>query len=287
MCTWKRGGLIYYACLLSVLDTMSHAELRQRNGTSAASREAASTAVPSLRKSSQRSQTLRQKVHSFFHGDSVAAQRFEVVLCCLIFGNLACFIISTEPALPASMQQMFFVVEATTALLFSTEYCLRLWSCIEGSITRSQWIWSAWSLMDLASILPFYVDLLVPQDLPSLQFIRILRVFRILRAEGNYLGVRTQCARLVALTLRHVLIGVHGSISSPTCFHIGTFYIFERILADNRQDKPLTMHHGTSPLTMHHGTSQHPSSGPSHECAHATMVAESTIAWPYTCHYGG
>ncbi|CAN0167294.1 unnamed protein product, partial [Hapterophycus canaliculatus] len=68
--------------------------------------------------------------------------------------------------------------------LFTTEYILRFYSIVEatdsngGPLYRGpmgRLVWAAtdfYSWVDLASIVPFYVDLVVAEDLPATQFIR-------------------------------------------------------------------------------------------------------------------
>lgn len=68
--------------------------------------------------------------------------------------------------------------------VFTTEYVLRFYSVVEatdasgkrlysGLTGRLRWaVTDFYSWVDLASILPFYVDVVVAQDLPATQFIR-------------------------------------------------------------------------------------------------------------------
>ena len=45
---------------------------------------------------------------------------------------------------------------------------------------RLRWAFlSIWSLVDLASILPWYIDFLLVEDIPAAQFIRLLRLLRL------------------------------------------------------------------------------------------------------------
>lgn len=69
--------------------------------------------------------------------------------------------------------------------MFTTEYILRFYSIVEATGTsgeplyadslagRLKWaVTDFYSWVDLASIVPFYVDIVVAQDLPATQFIR-------------------------------------------------------------------------------------------------------------------
>lgn len=69
--------------------------------------------------------------------------------------------------------------------MFTTEYILRFYSIVEATGSDGERLyadslagrlrWAAtdfYSWVDLASIVPFYVDIVVAQDLPATQFIR-------------------------------------------------------------------------------------------------------------------
>lgn len=83
-----------------------------------------------------------------------------------------------------------------TVGIFTLEYLLRLYAigeepCYSGFKGRLWWIVSVFSLIDLASIIPFYVDLgLAGNQLSSTTFIRLFRVFRMMRSNGRFVEVR-------------------------------------------------------------------------------------------------
>lgn len=68
--------------------------------------------------------------------------------------------------------------------LFTTEYVLRFYSIVEAMDSKGERLYSGvtgrlrwavtdfYSWVDLASIVPFYVDRLIAEDLPATQFIR-------------------------------------------------------------------------------------------------------------------
>ena len=93
-------------------------------------------------------------------------------------------------------KKCFEIVEIITVVVFSIEYALRIYSVVEenegktyrGISGRLRWIVTdPYSYVDIATILPFYIDLCIPGDLASSQFLRILRLFRMMRVEGRYL----------------------------------------------------------------------------------------------------
>jgi len=73
--------------------------------------------------------------------------------------------------------------------VFSVEYLLRIWSCVDvdPEDTRPHWkqrvsyFFTPMALIDLIAILPFYLSLFISLDLRFLRVVRILRVFKLTR----------------------------------------------------------------------------------------------------------
>ena len=77
----------------------------------------------------------------------------------------------------------FFIIDAAVSILFSIEYILRLWTYrIDGEkptiSQRISNITSFYMVIDLISIIPFYLSLFTPT---GYGFMRIIRIFRLLR----------------------------------------------------------------------------------------------------------
>lgn len=79
-------------------------------------------------------------------------------------------------------------LEVFTAVCFTIDYCFRYWSCLEDSQyeSRFDFMISFFSLVDLASTVPTYLGLLLPVNFVASQFLRMFRLFRMMRAEGRY-----------------------------------------------------------------------------------------------------
>jgi Ion transport protein len=88
------------------------------------------------------------------------------------------------------------VLELLTIVVFTVEYVLRLYTADSinptlyggGVVGRLRWIPSFFSMVDLASTLPFYIDafFLRDSDLVATAFVRMFRLFRMMRVEGRY-----------------------------------------------------------------------------------------------------
>ena len=85
------------------------------------------------------------------------------------------------------------VLEIWTVLIFTVDYVLRV--CVadlensqySGILGRLRYIPTFYSLIDLISIVSFYVDsfLLVNSNLAASQFVRMFRIFRMMKGEGR------------------------------------------------------------------------------------------------------
>ena len=130
------------------------------------------------------------------------------------------------------------IVEVVTIAVFTIDYILRLWTCdlesprYAGFVGRLRYLPSFYSVVDLASTVPFYVDALSPNiSLEATQFLRMFRFFRMLRVEGRY---------TVALTLfddvfreQKNVLGTAGFIGCTTWVAVAAlYYIAERRNAD-------------------------------------------------------
>eukprot|EP00656_Telonema_subtile_P031584 TRINITY_DN3454_c0_g1_i3.p1 TRINITY_DN3454_c0_g1~~TRINITY_DN3454_c0_g1_i3.p1 ORF type:complete len:590 (+),score=141.83 TRINITY_DN3454_c0_g1_i3:139-1908(+) len=77
----------------------------------------------------------------------------------------------------------FFAVDTFCVTIFTIEYCLRVWSC---PMTPLKFALAPMNLIDLISILPYYVSVASGLDVGWLTILRALRMVRILRfAEKN------------------------------------------------------------------------------------------------------
>ncbi|MCX6353195.1 MAG: ion transporter, partial [Bacteroidetes bacterium] len=115
------------------------------------------------------------------HPLHIAINTFIIVMILL---NLVAVIIQSEQDIYYQYAKLFDGFEAVSIIIFSVEYLLRLWVCVEDEkyknpvSGRLKYIFSLSALIDALAILPFYLPLLLPIDV---RFIRIFRVLRIVR----------------------------------------------------------------------------------------------------------
>lgn len=107
----------------------------------------------------------------------------NIFLTIIISLNAIAIIIDTVPSIQHQYHRFLLDFEFFSVIVFTLEYILRLWSCVEEDgyshpiKGRLKFIFSVWGMIDLLSILPFYVSFF----LTDLGFIRILRLLRMIR----------------------------------------------------------------------------------------------------------
>ena len=134
--------------------------------------------------------TLRLRVAQLLapHRENDRASRLvDYFLVVLILANVFAVVISTIDHIGIPYRHWFIRFEYFSVIVFSVEYLLRLWSCVETrdrqgrQRSRLGWALSPMGLVDLLAILPFYVALFLPQQYVSLLLLRIFRSLRLLR----------------------------------------------------------------------------------------------------------
>ncbi|WP_020410502.1 ion transporter [Hahella ganghwensis] len=123
---------------------------------------------------------LRQKLYIIiFHANTPLGKAFDIALIAGILISVLTVMLDSVKALHEQYGNWFMVAEWTFTILFTIEYLVRIY-CIERPI---RYIFSFYGIVDLISILPSYLSLLIPgsQYWLVVRILRVLRVFRILR----------------------------------------------------------------------------------------------------------
>jgi len=114
---------------------------------------------------------LRQQISFYLEDIETPIGKFiNLVITGLVLLSSAIFVAETYP-LPEGMRSLLDRVDSIILWLFAVEYLIRLW-CAED---RLRHVLSLYSIIDLLTILPFFVGTI------DIQFIRVFRWFRILR----------------------------------------------------------------------------------------------------------
>ncbi|MBE2281854.1 MAG: ion transporter [Prosthecobacter sp.] len=114
-----------------------------------------------------------------FLSDTRPGRAFDVALIVLILLSVGTLMLESVDELREAHGRWFSLLEWTLTGLFTLEYLARLW------VVRRSWSYalSFFGLVDLVSILPSYLELLVPDThyLMTFRVLRLLRMFRILK----------------------------------------------------------------------------------------------------------
>ncbi len=113
----------------------------------------------------------------------------NLLLIGLISLNIIAIILESEPEFHQQYHSAFWAFEVFSVIVFTLEYMLRVWSSIDLQEThdsstirgRIRYMLSPIALIDLASIVPFYLSLYIVIDLRFLRILRMMRLFKLTR----------------------------------------------------------------------------------------------------------
>jgi voltage-gated potassium channel len=113
-----------------------------------------------------------------FESDTKAGLYFDITIQVLIAVSLISFSIETLPGLSDSTYALLANIEFVIVIIFSIEYILR----VMLSEKKLSYVFSFYGVVDLLSILPFYLSSsLSLQALRALRFIRLFRILKLAR----------------------------------------------------------------------------------------------------------
>lgn len=124
---------------------------------------------------------LRARLFDIIFGtDTPAGRRFDIVLVCLILASIAVVLLDSVPEVGGRYPALMHGIEWGFTLLFSVEYIARL-LCVRRPL---RYVRSFYGVVDLVSVLPTYISLLVPGaavflDIRILRLLRVLRIFKL------------------------------------------------------------------------------------------------------------
>ncbi|MBI05748.1 MAG: cyclic nucleotide-binding protein [Rhodospirillaceae bacterium] len=127
------------------------------------------------------------------NGD-VYSRIIDYSLIGLITLNVLAIIVESIDAVAANYQPMFDIFELVSVMVFTAEYLLRVWVCIDNADSkfrgsfwgRLRYIVTPMALIDLVVILPFYLSFAIGIDLRVLRILRLLRILKLTRYSGAW-----------------------------------------------------------------------------------------------------
>jgi voltage-gated potassium channel len=130
------------------------------------------------------------------HSSGLLGRFFGIFIVVLIFLNVTIAILETVESIYKKMPVFFDDFETFSVIVFTIEYILRLWSCtanekfqkpIKG---RIRFTLTPLAIVDLVSILPFYLPMFISLDLRFGRALRLFRIFRIMKIGRYFESIR-------------------------------------------------------------------------------------------------
>jgi len=143
------------------------------------------------------------------------AVAFKWFITIVIIFDLLVFVMSTDPDSDEQHLEKYLAWEAVVSWIFLTEYVLRLIAVTEsvkygtmGSFEgRLRYMMTTSALIDLAAMLPYFLEQLFGYDLPTLTYLRSFRLLRILKTQGFSEAIRS-VYRVLRYNSEILLVGV-------------------------------------------------------------------------------
>lgn len=160
-------------------------------------------------------------------GDDLSARLVHGGLVALILINVTALVLESVPSLAAAYGRMFYWIELVSAVLFTLEYAVRLWTAPEHARYRNMNNWAArrayalspGAILDFLATVPLYTALLGYGDLKILLLFRLVRFFKLGRYSPGMasLGAALHAERKALVACIVILIGV--MLLSATAMH--------------------------------------------------------------------
>ncbi len=145
----------------------------------------------------------------------------DIFFTVLIIFNVAEVVLTTVKELSQQLEAQFFLSEIFTLAIFTIGYVLRLWSCTSDEryarpiSGRLVFALTPLVLIDLASIAPTYVKLLLSPGIPinflfirAFRLVRIFRIFKLERYDNSLALIKRVLIRNAGGLLTTVFVGI-------------------------------------------------------------------------------
>lgn len=125
-------------------------------------------------------------------GNHPYSRMVDLSLIVLISLNVIAIILESVSSIHEQYHRLLFWFEAFSVFVFTIEYSLRLWSCVElvefshmsHTRARLKYMTTPLAIIDFLAIAPFFLMLFFVIDLRFLRVVRLLRIFKLTRYSG-------------------------------------------------------------------------------------------------------
>ena len=152
-----------------------------------------------------RGRTFRQKIHALVFPTPFGGQLhliFDNFIVIWVIISVIAVILESVHSIQYLLNLEFIILDAIAVGIFTLEYCLRLYSCVEnpgmqqalsGPLKQAK---TTSSIIDFLAILPFFLEVFL-HHLLDLRFLRVFRLLRLLKLT-RYTGATTTLTRVIS-----------------------------------------------------------------------------------------
>jgi hypothetical protein len=165
--------------------------------------------------------------------NTVRGRWFNRFIMVMILLNVFLFFATTTAPFYRHHRFLLEAFEFVSVVIFIFEYSLRIYVAPKRHIdmspvmARTMFVCSFYGIVDLTGFLPYLLTFLEPSDHVSLAVVRILRILRVFRAEGQYFEAFTLCDDVLRANAR--MLKVTGFTGLVVWLFLATFnYLAER-----------------------------------------------------------
>ena len=136
-----------------------------------------------------RGRTFRQKIHALVFPSAyggVVHQIFDTFIALWVMISVIAVVLESVAGIHYVLNLQFVILDAVAVGIFSIEYCLRLYACVEepgfqsGVMGRIRQAKTPAAVIDFLAIVPFFLEVFL-HHLLDLRFLRVFRLARLLK----------------------------------------------------------------------------------------------------------
>ena len=149
--------------------------------------------------------TFRQKVHAIVYPSAYGGSLhtiFDTFIVIWVIVSVLAVILESVHGIHYLLNLEFIVLDAIAVGIFTLEYCLRMYCCVEEpgykrAVTgRLKMAKSTSSIIDILAIAPFFLEVFL-HHLIDLRFMRVFRLLRLLKL-SRYTGATQSLSKVIA-----------------------------------------------------------------------------------------
>ena len=143
---------------------------------------------------------------------NLASRLFDLFIMLLIFASISSVFLMTFD-IPSWLYPLLNNFERWTIIVFSAEYLLRIWTAdllypeLSPLRSRIKYVFSWMAIIDLVSILPFYLPYYLSINLVSIRAVRLVRLLRIFKL-NRYTHAVTSICTVFRNKLQEILVSM-------------------------------------------------------------------------------